>query len=320
MRDYASVAPPPYSYVEDFNSDTETDDGVELATPDPGDNLAQEETYAEEPADDEEDEHSEVILNEVQQAKVQSKALAEEELPEKNQPTDGQDNDVRQQDSQEAMPTGRSTQTGTGEQSSSDGDLHISLAQTYYMIERGLTNGDTEIVSKLRNNSPILRKPEVDIVFDLCQKFDSNCVRFELVQYLQNRFAEIGTVKKTDRVPSTCDLDHPDEIYDALCITQAHSSGAKIFRAYGQMRLFDKVNKLAQEDQAAAGAGLVKEEKLFLWHLERLAIRKAGNVSDSEKKAKIQNYKDEYHGGRKWTDVSKWFGGKGVVIVFVVAG
>ena len=64
--------------------------------------------------------------NAVQQAKVQSKPSAEEELPEKNQPTDGRDNDVRQQDSQEAMPTGRSTRTGTEKQFSSDGNLQIS--------------------------------------------------------------------------------------------------------------------------------------------------------------------------------------------------
>ncbi|KAL8787543.1 MAG: hypothetical protein Q9195_007715 [Heterodermia aff. obscurata] len=81
--------------------------------------------------------------------------------------------------------------------------------------------------------------------------------------------------------------------------------------------MFDQVNDEAQK-QAATGAD-VKEDNLRHWHLENRARRKAGDVSDDEKKYIIQSYKNEYYAGSKWTDVCKWFGGKGIVLVFVVA-
>ena len=137
------------------------------------------------------------------------------------------------------------------------------------------------------------------------------------MKFHRNRRAEIDDPQKLDRMPSTCDLQDPDDIYDALRITHAHTAVAKIYRAYGQMRLFDTVNAEA-EKQVETENGKVLET--YIWHLELLATRKAGNVSDDERKAKVKSYKAEYHSGAKWTQIAKWFGGKGVIMVFILAG
>ena len=313
------------SNVENYSSDTEIDDGVELATSNPRDNIAQGKNYAEEPAEDEQDQEEEDddesdagIHNEVQRAHVQKGKSASEHLQRSNQTVDTQDDDMLQDGSRKKSAEQQTAQTDTQENSSSDASQQISQAEIDYEIERGLTNGIFEIISKLRTHSTILRKPEASTVFELCRKLDFAPSRFALVKYLKNRRAKVGTEKKTDRMASTCDLVDPDDIYDALSITRAHTHAAKIIRAYGQMQLFDSINKEA-EKQAATEVAVAKE-KLYLWHLENRAMRKAGHVSDDEKKAIIQNYRNEYLGGSKWTDVCKWLGGTGVVLVFVVAG
>ena len=293
---------------------------MELATPDPDGSLAQDKTHAGEPTDDEQDQEEDDnddddggddddnddddddggrIHRGVHRADLHKTTSTEEHLHHLNHPANEQDNDIQ-------------------ENSSGNANLEISPAETSYQIERGLTNGDFKVISKLRTNLPILCKPEADTIFSLCQKLDFIPLRFKLVHYHQNRRAEIGTDKKLDRLPAWCDLTRPDEIFDDICVTSPHTHAAKIRRAFRQMQLFDSINKEAQE-KVADGVG-VKVEKLYIYHLEVLAKRKAGNVSPDEKKYKIQNYKDEYHGGGKWIDVCNLFGGKAVVLVFVAAG
>ena len=329
IADRVSVEPPPYSSnsnVEYFRVNTEIDDGVELATPNPGNNMAQEKNNTEEPAEDagqdqneeDDDENDARTHNEVRPAHVQKGKSAPEDSERLNQPADSQDDDMLQDETRGRIAEEQTTQTDTQDNLSNNASQQMSKTKTPYEIECALTNGKWEIISKLRINSIILNKPEAIIAFIICRKLDFVLNRFALVKYFKNCRAKIGTDKITDCVPSTYDLIDPDDIYDALSITQAHSHAAKIKRAYGQMRLFESVNKEAEE-QVASGVDVPKY-KLYLWHLEKRAIGKAGNVSDDEKKAIIQSYRNEYLAGSKWTDVCKWFGGTGVVLVFVLAG
>ncbi|KAG7007490.1 hypothetical protein G7Y79_00009g025990 [Physcia stellaris] len=203
-------------------------------------------------------------------------------------------------------------------QSTDHMEPQISKAELNYSIEVGLIRGDAKILSKFRETFPIMQNPESASVFELCQKLDFGRVQSALVRFHQNRLAEIEDPQKLDRMPSTCDLKDPDDIYDALRITHAHTAVAKIYRAYGQMRLFDTVNTEAEKQIATDKDG--KKLESYTWHLEILATRKAGNVSDDERKAKIKSYKAEYHSGCKWNQVAKWFGGQGVIMVFILAG
>lgn len=132
-------------------------------------------------------------------------------------------------------------QTKDTEQSIHHVEPQISQAELDYAFEVGLTRGDAGILFKLQEAHPVLQEPEVARVFELCQKLDFDRVHSALVNFLQNRLAEREDPQKLDRVPSTCDLKDPDAIYDALRITHAHTAVAKIYRAYGQMRLFETV-------------------------------------------------------------------------------
>ena len=333
MTDHATVAPPAYSStvdVEEASSDAEIDDGVELATSGTPDQSGQEKAYPEEPADDEKDREeeeddnaiddnaSESIHNEVQRADIQKETSTQEPLQHSNQAADEQDDDMGHQDSQSAIPNQQNTQRRI---------QPITQAELHYRLERGLTNGDPKTISALRTTSPILLKPEADPIFDLCLKLDFVPLRFALVRYHRNRLTESDTdsYKKPDRVVPTTTiygLEHPDEIYDSLCVNKSNNKAGKIDRAYGQMRLFEEVNRRAREQLAGGGGpNAVKEgPSLYTWHLENLAIRKAGNVSEDEQKFTVEDYKRMYRDGSKWTDVCNWFGGKGVVLVFVAAG
>ncbi|KAL8787544.1 MAG: hypothetical protein Q9195_007716 [Heterodermia aff. obscurata] len=228
MTDHPPFAPPPYSSqsdAENSRSHTEIDDGVELVTPDPSNNLAQEMAYAEEPSDDEQgqseddDDDDEIYgrtHNKVQQEEDERQTTTMKHFQSSSQPVEEHVDNMLQEESRGKVAEEQTTHSEPQEMSSSDTNIQIRPAETYYEIERGLTNGNPEIISKLRKNSPILCKPEVDAVFDLHRKLDFIPNRFKLVKHLKNRCIAIGNDKKIDRVPSTYDLEHPDEIYDAL--------------------------------------------------------------------------------------------------------
>ena len=207
--------------------------------------------------------------------------------------------DQRQQDGQLQIQQKQTTQ------------LIISRKEVEYRIELGLTRGTSTVVSKLREASTLLKKPEADAAFDICKKLDFHSIRSKLVEFHKNRRAEIEDPQKMDRVPSTCDLRDPDDIYDALRVTHGQTKIAKIYRAYGQMRLVSSVRRLTSVGES---------KKKYTEVLDELAHKKAGKVSKGERKSKMKSYKDEYQGGVKWRNVSHWFGGKAVVMVFVVAG
>lgn len=246
----------------------------------------------------------ETVDNELQRAIAQGNETDEE--------------DLRPKDAQQQSVFGWAAQVIKDERPLDLDRLQISKAEVDYKIETGLTRGDTNVIAKLRESTASLRIPDAGFVFELCQKLDFDRVQTALVKFHRNRRTEIGDNKKMDRIPSMCELKDPDAIYDALRITNAHTWVAKIHRAYGQMKLFDAINEKADKEVVHKPEG--REVMTYIWHLEELARRKAGNVSDDEKRAKIQNYKDEYHGGSKWAQVAKWFGGKSVVMVFIVAG
>lgn len=54
--------------------------------------------------------------------------------------------------------------------------------------------------------------------------------------------------------------------------------------------------------------------------LEELARKRAGSVSTPEIEQMISSYKHEYYAGKKWSAVIDWFGGSGIVLIFVTAG
>lgn len=179
-----------------------------------------------------------------------------------------------------------------------------------YELELGLTRGDTTVVSWLRARSPMLITSQADFAFDMCTKLDFDVVLSALIEFHKNRRAEMRSPQEWGLVPSTCEMTNPDDIYNALRVTHGHTTIAKIYRAYGQMKLFNSINNEA----------LRRNSTTYTKVLDEHALKNAGKVSAGEKKVKIGNYRDEYYGGCKWQGVASWFGGVGVVMVFIIAG
>ena len=55
-------------------------------------------------------------------------------------------------------------------------------------------------------------------------------------------------------------------------------------------------------------------------YLEELARRGASPVSEEEIEASYHDYHRDYQAGRRWFEVADWFGGPGIVPVFITAG
>lgn len=54
--------------------------------------------------------------------------------------------------------------------------------------------------------------------------------------------------------------------------------------------------------------------------LDNLAEKDAGEVSANEKDKKRKRYKSDYEAGKRWQEVAKFFGGTGIVAIFVCVG
>ena len=107
------------------------------------------------------------------------------------------------------------------------------------------------------------------------------------------------------------------EILDALQTVKTNTVDNKIHRAYGQKLLFTSVNDKVDNGYKPCRHGHLFDQTAIL---EELALKKAGPVSNPEKKRMISTYTYEYHAGRKWSAVFDSFGGSAIVLVFVIAG
>lgn len=197
-------------------------------------------------------------------------------------------------------------------------------APTLYEVERGLVRGLEKIRNyvmreclcfsgncRIKNPAKELRK-----LFPMFQKLPFEIVKDKVLVELGSRIMVPG--QKT-AISSTVDLFNPSDILDALQCIKMTTINAKVNRAYGQMRLFKSV-------QGKINGGYVPDNALthgVAAHtsiLAKMACRSAGNVSEKERNERRHSFDYEYDAGKKWVDVTKWFGGEGIVLIFVAAG
>ena len=177
-------------------------------------------------------------------------------------------------------------------------------------IEVGLTLPRPEIISWLRINSEVLARKEADVAFDMCQKLDVDVLLPDLIQFLKDRQAEKENPQLWGCEPSTFDTNDPDKMFRGLGKVIGHGKTIKIYRAYGQMKLFSLI------DQQARSRGLTSHKLI----LNEYHQQTNSQVSAKRKTAKKRTFHDEYTGGAKWHAVASWFGGPAIVMVFIVAG
>ena len=198
---------------------------------------------------------------------------------------------------------------------------------TAYEMELGLVQGEEEIhklfmdkcmplSSNYRANKEFDRKVELQVLFDICRKLPLRIVKAWLLRELRSRIEVPGT--RTE-IPLTGSMSNSDDILDALQCIKGTTINAKIHRAYGQMKLFGSVQDDIKKGKVPHDS-LENNVSAHRVILEKAASHAAGKVSVKERTDRKNLFDDEYNAGRKWKDVCEWFGGPGIVLVFVTAG
>ena len=182
-------------------------------------------------------------------------------------------------------------------------------------VELGLARRDPNTVATMTEqflaqfpHRRIPSNPSLEKILKVCSKLDYIMVKIKLVYYLKHRLDKSGAQDYAN--PATTELKNPHGIFDNLGKIKKHTKHGKILLTYNRIMFFDSVQA---ENQRTPGASLVQT-------LDRLASEKATDVAKELKEELMLEYKEEYHKGRRWTDVTKWFGGMGTAIVFMIAG
>ena len=115
----------------------------------------------------------------------------------------------------------------------------------------------------------------------------------------------------------TWDTSNPSKILDGLEDVMRNTIDNKIHRAYGQTVLFSSVNAQVAKGYRSIATG---RRSNHITILEELAHKRAGTVSAREIEQMAARYLKDYHAGQRWLAVIDWFGGNGIVLIFVIAG
>ena len=196
---------------------------------------------------------------------------------------------------------------------------------TKYAIEFGLAAMEPTIEAFVRASlcalKPATTRPHIDIdneitkILDIAKFFlEFYKTKRELYQYLENREKMPGG-KLQARI--SWNTTNPSEILATLETVKRNTFDNKIHRAYGQTVLFSSVNTQLARRYKFTIPGRRSDHKVIL---EELAREKAGSVSKQEVDQMISSFLHEYHAGQKWSAVIDWFGGSGIVLIFVTAG
>ena len=155
---------------------------------------------------------------------------------------------------------------------------------------------------------------EVTKVLKITLLLDFFKTRRELYQYLENREKMPGEKLNTH---SKWESTDPSKILDTLENVKRDTVDNKIHRAYGQTMLFSSVNAQVADGYRSTVTGHRCNHTALL---EELARKKAGPVSETETRQIISSYFYEYYAGQRWLAVIDWFGGDGIVLIFLIAG
>ena len=205
--------------------------------------------------------------------------------------------------------------------------LHLHTWDTYDR-EIGIMRRDPRIIAPIENHCCKAQGDEWDChsgnpkkefaeLLNTIVQLDFLFAKDRLVRYLNNRQAKMGIQPET---PATWTMSEPQHILGALNTIKTICDHAQIHRAFGQMRLYLLVHQKLESGHKPVQSGKGKPRLPEKLYLEELARREAGPVSEEEIEARFHDYHSEYQAGRRWLEVADWFGGPGIVLVFITAG
>ena len=257
------------------------------------------------------------------QSIVQSSAIAPSHAsaPEKDEESIGENLEKQDPDTK---PTENKVSNGAVRFVNVERDGDTVVQPTTYEIEFGLSSGslimENYVKTSLLALAPSTTRPsfdihdEIDKTWRIIRLLDFYKTRRELYQHLENR-EKMPCGKLQAR--TTWDSSDPSEILDTLENVKRNTTDNKIHRAYGQTMLVQSVNAQVAQGYKSTVTGHRSDHTSLL---EELARKKAGPVSKTEADQTIASYFYEYYAGRRWLGVIDWFGGDGIVLVFVIAG
>ena len=194
---------------------------------------------------------------------------------------------------------------------------------TEYEIEIGLGNGspfvkdfvETSLLALEYSTRPSSNpRDEVANILKIVRHLDFFQNRHELYNHLQSREK---TTNDRLQARTNWNISEPGEIIDALENVKRSSLDNKIHRAYGQTMLVMAVeNKLTKKNESSS-IGSPSDHKAIL---EEAARERSGPVTKEELDQLIASYLYEYAAGIRWRKVMDWFGGSGIVFIFVIGG
>ena len=197
-----------------------------------------------------------------------------------------------------------------------------------YKTEIGIIRRDPDIIAPIEKyccenlvdasncRSGNLEKEVGELLSDI-EQLDFLFAKDRLVKYLDNRQAKVGMQTET---PATWTMSEPQQVLGALGTIKTICDDAYIHRAFGQMKLCLLVQEKLKSGHKPISSGKGKSRLPEKKYLKELARREAGPVSEDEIEAKYQDYLSEHQAGKRWLQVADWFGGPGIVLVFITAG
>ena len=197
-----------------------------------------------------------------------------------------------------------------------------------YKREVGIIRRDPKVIAPIENHCCKAQgdewgchsanpKKELGDLLNTIKQLDFSFVKTRLIRYLSNRQAKLGIQLETQ---ATWTMSEPQHILGALNTIKTICDDAQIHRAFGQMRLYLLVHQKLESGHKPVQSGKGKPRLPEKLYLEELARREAGPVSEEEIEARFHDYHSEYQAGRRWLEVADWFGGPGIVLVFITAG
>ena len=197
-----------------------------------------------------------------------------------------------------------------------------------YKREVGIIRRDPEYITPIENHCSKAQgdewnchsgnpKRELSELLNSIEQLDFHLAKDQLVKYLNKRQAKMGIQSET---PATWSMSEPQHVLGALRTIRAICDDANIHRAFAQMKLYLVVQQKLESGHKPIHSGKGKPRLPQTLYLEELARREAGPVSEEEIEAIFHDYHSEYQAGRRWLEVADWFGGPGIVLVFITAG
>ena len=176
-----------------------------------------------------------------------------------------------------------------------------------YTIEEGLSRGDPNI--KIHFISMFAKIPHSGLkdgsrVLDACRN-----LKFEQVKVVLLNFFATST-KAFKPIPSIYDIQDPRKILSIIRELDGDIQVLKCHKAYAQTHLFAMVEAMKAE----------KYTTDYQYVLRKLAEEEFGIDALDKVVKRVEEYRKDYAYGQKWLEVAEYFGGTGVILIFILAG